>query len=769
MFAVICRGAAVLKRNATRDSLMAFALTVVFLLAASPADSDDQASPTLDTKKDKALGVETSLVTFDELISSAKSYVQRRRFPTDVYRDKHGLLMGTCELAGTPEIGKAVRLTNPVGSFEIICAKNQPFISPHSIVLATGGGTRDLLLTFETPVTSISIVSDKSSETPDVIRLLIVEPLESDQRLTALERNAGRQVEVRVVAVDEKQDDANSAPGNTLSVDLKGKPFHHVVIECTTEQEGFDDLKFTRAKGPPEDDKNRAAPLFDWAWYAKNDGLEPSWFRAHAGNQSILTVQFQKVLERKNDLFSLEATGTNFTDAQLAELKEMKTLKTLGLGGTTITDQGLSALRGLTELQHLTLRGSRTSDFEAPDASSELKTMQALGLRPKISDAGLKELTELRHLKWLDLADTQITDVGLAELRKLTNLEELGLTGTMVTNVGIKELQGLEHLQVLDLWGTRVDDAGLIELSGIKSLRHVIVGPPVTRHGIERVHKIRSDCAFTLIGQEYRAFEALGLSGRNPGEGSSRLQIDRSGAEQEVVETKLKLANTNISDAKLKFMSNLRNVVAIDLTGTEITDIGLNELKDQKTLRELNVGGTRITDEGLASLRGLTELRHLDLSGARVQDHGPKWSGAELKVGEVRRLQSLGQRPQITGMGLKHLRGLKKLESLSLYGTQTTDAGIAEVRELRSLKTLRLAYTDITSAAIQSLEPLEYLESLDLRGTRVNGEGLLHLAKLKSLRNVTLDYRVNPDAIASAQKLMPNCKFNVRKEVNTGR
>jgi hypothetical protein len=65
-------------------------------------------------------------------------------------------------------------------------------VAPHShssrrtpFSRAAGGEKRELLLTCELPVTSVSIVSEPYSETPDVIRLLIVEPLEQEASLTS--------------------------------------------------------------------------------------------------------------------------------------------------------------------------------------------------------------------------------------------------------------------------------------------------------------------------------------------------------------------------------------------------------------------------------------------------------------------------------------------------------------------------------------------------------------------------------------------------------
>jgi hypothetical protein len=62
--------------------------------------------------------------------------------------------------------------------------------------------------------------------------------------------------------------------------------------------------------------------------------------------------------------------------------------------------------------------------------------------RTKVTDAGLKELAELKGLKELHLQETKVTDAGLKELAGLKGLQELHLRGCReVTDAGVAELQ----------------------------------------------------------------------------------------------------------------------------------------------------------------------------------------------------------------------------------------------------------------------------------------------------------------------------------------
>jgi AcrR family transcriptional regulator len=89
----------------------------------------------------------------------------------------------------------------------------------------------------------------------------------------------------------------------------------------------------------------------------------------------------------------------------------------------------------------------------------------------KVTDAGLKELQELKNLQDLHLGNTQVTDVGLKQLRDFHQLKDLRLDGTNVTDTGLKELKDLKALEELYLERTRVTDAALKELSVLRMTR----------------------------------------------------------------------------------------------------------------------------------------------------------------------------------------------------------------------------------------------------------------------------------------------------------
>src|SRR5262249_53510022 len=74
----------------------------------------------------------------------------------------------------------------------------------------------------------------------------------------------------------------------------------------------------------------------------------------------------------------------------------------------------------------------------------------------KLTDAGLKDVKELKNLTALSLLRTEVTDAGLKDLLELKYLTSLQLGSTEVTDAGLKDLKVLKNLTALHLDGTKV-------------------------------------------------------------------------------------------------------------------------------------------------------------------------------------------------------------------------------------------------------------------------------------------------------------------------
>lgn len=135
---------------------------------------------------------------------------------------------------------------------------------------------------------------------------------------------------------------------------------------------------------------------------------------------------------------SPSSTG-RVTDAGLAHIAQLQHLEYIGLGGTSVTNDGLSVVRNWPHLRRLELPSAVTDEGLVHLAG--LESLEQLRVWPaKISNRGLDSLAQLSCLRALDLSGSQVDDAGLAALRNLSCLETLNLSRTPVTSAGIAQL-----------------------------------------------------------------------------------------------------------------------------------------------------------------------------------------------------------------------------------------------------------------------------------------------------------------------------------------
>jgi hypothetical protein len=244
--------------------------------------------------------------------------------------------------------------------------------------------------------------------------------------------------------------------------------------------------------------------------------------------------------------------------------------KGLRLEDTRVTDKGLAALRRLTGLRWLELRGSPVGE-EGLKHVSALKELQVLDLsRSRVTDAGLKRLKGLAGLRELTLAGTPVTDSGLDALAGLTGLEYLDLSDTPVGNKGLARLKGLKELRGLRLARTRIKDGALESLRGLKALRQLdLDGTALTDAGLAPLRDL------------------------------PRLHD-------------LVLSRTRVGDAGLAHLAGLKELEDLALEGTRTTEAGLKHVAHLRSLR-----GVRKSGRPARGAPGVTFVRSAARGGLR--------------------------------------------------------------------------------------------------------------------------------------------------------
>jgi hypothetical protein len=325
------------------------------------------------------------------------------------------------------------------------------------------------------------------------------------------------------------------------------------------------------------------------------------------------------------------------TDADLAHLRELKTLKHLFISGP-VTDVGLAHLAALPALETLTV-------------ASE-----------KVTDAGLGHLAGLVSLRELDLRGTKLSGDGLVHLKALKNLQRLELSpGTLGVYLprhvapleGLRELEvlrlgnqeteaaphavklyaGLPNLKELELWFAAPRTVARLGTASVQGLK--ILGTPLTPRGFETVARIK---------------------------GLKRLQLF-----------------DHVDDRGLAALAPLTGLEELDLLDARgVTDAGAPTLASFQRLTRLGVRKSRLTGAGAAQLAGLVRLEHLVLDESHIGDDIARLSA------RLPRLDSLSfNRTALTDAGLAALGEIKNLQSLTVHGTLVTTAGLRKLKSAR--------------------------------------------------------------------------------------
>jgi uncharacterized protein (TIGR02996 family) len=225
----------------------------------------------------------------------------------------------------------------------------------------------------------------------------------------------------------------------------------------------------------------------------------------------------------------------------------------LDLESSGLSDRGLKAMTGLSDLRVLLLRFTQ------------------------VTDAGLRSLLSLEGLQELDLGDCrQLTDEGMDTVGRLLQLKQLRLQRTRVTDMGLRALAGLQGLEELDLTYTVISDAGLAALSGMERLRVLRL------------------CSPALTGAGLTALPRPGCLS----------ELDLDGCHR-------------VNDKGLVGLIGLESIEKLALRATSVTDEGLEVPARLPRLRQVDLSWTRVTPEGLAMLASLPQLRVVHFQGTR--------------------------------------------------------------------------------------------------------------------------------------------------------
>jgi len=222
---------------------------------------------------------------------------------------------------------------------------------------------------------------------------------------------------------------------------------------------------------------------------------------------------------------------------------------------------------------------------------------------------------------------------------------------------------------------------------------------------------------------------------------------------------KLNLSGTRVTAKQLRTVKRqlprLEGLRALDLSSAIMQESALSQIADLTKLRALNLNHVKITNRGLSHLADLHQLQFLGLAFTDVSSLRGLRS-----PGELRWLFLGGSKAD--DKVLKQLVRAKKLQQLSMFSCDITNAGIAHLEKLPNLAILNIALTKIGDASCQSLANIQSLKELVLDETRVTENGLKMLTSLSGLRHLSLEgLQITDDGLTLLQALSNLESINV--------
>lgn len=152
-------------------------------------------------------------------------------------------------------------------------------------------------------------------------------------------------------------------------------------------------------------------------------------------------------------------------------------------------------------------------------------------------------------------------------------------------------------------------------------------------------------------------------------------------------------------DPYLMNLGNLKELQALSLVDTKLNGEGLQFLKELKNLTRLEFKGS-LSEHGLREIGAMTQLKQLDL---RSTGHAADAVTKELK-GLIKLERLSLECCQLTEAGLEPLKGMGELAFLDLSDTTVGDAGLVHLKGLTKLKTLIVKKTNVTEAGVRKLQ-----------------------------------------------------------------
>jgi len=236
-------------------------------------------------------------------------------------------------------------------------------------------------------------------------------------------------------------------------------------------------------------------------------------------------------LEFARELEDLTLSGDWLQDDVLTGIANLRQLKGLYLHPSSETTSAVFAnLEHLTELRELSIRRAKKIDDRGSEVLGRLLHLRILWLPDtSISDETLAHLTGLTNLEWIDLSGTNVEGHGLTHLAGLTRLKMLDLGRTPlndshlhlisqfprllllrlgkseITDAGLPVLGKMAQLERLFLYPSEITDDGLVHLQTLINLKELDIGPNISKAAADKLRAALPQCEIRRVDKNGHA------------------------------------------------------------------------------------------------------------------------------------------------------------------------------------------------------------------------------------------------------------------------
>lgn len=441
----------------------------------------------------------------------------------------------------------------------------------------------------------------------------------------------------------------------------------------------------------------------------------------------IPTEQWDTVVDvmREQGITGLRAGA--ITDQALARVAELEQVTRLLIEGGLVTDAGLAHVARLANLEELDVGGPKAAFTDA--GLSVLRQLRSLRIfkscwTPRISDAGVANLSFCDHLEHVNLMGTPTGDGAINALRGKRLLRHFK-TGRFVTDAG---LPLLHDFPVFKTWQGGEGNIGLMSFDSDPN--HLLLDGPFTDGGLESLRGLDG-----LYGLHFfwhtRAIsaEALGILAELP-------HLAMLGCEGALC-----------NDVAMRHIGALPGLRMLMGQGTVASDDGFAALARSRTIEYIwGRECPNLTGSGFAALARMPALKGLGVSCKSVDDAS---LAALPSFPALEQLMPM----DVTDDGFRHVGGCARLKRLwCMYCRSTGDRATEHIARLTGLTSYYAGRTRITDKSLELLAEMRSLEELEFWETAgITNAGIAALARLPLLRRIEVGatLHVTGDAFAA--------------------